>query len=508
VELRGCTSLADDMGLGGWDQRPPEPQQIPRLLAEAETAVKEERFFDSYNILSQAANAFAQSLNPPLGSAEIGLMLGQPGEFLDMIVEVEPLINLQTLGRLWRLRGESLQGLGSTMGAVTLFRAAERALPDGCGEEKAEVEAKRRKVEERLESAPRLRTPVTVLTGALGSGKTTLLNRILRSNVNKRIAVIENEFGEVGIDNSLVELKSTEESIVEMNNGCICCTVRGDLIAGLKKLLKQAKEQAKPFDFIIIETTGLADPAPVAQTFMADVFVQKFTRLDGILTVVDAMHIIEHLDDEKPDGVENEAVEQIAFADRVLLNKCDLVPEAQLEEVEKRVRGINRGVQIQRTIKCELDLDFILGIHAFDLDKTLANDASFLDDGGEHRHDNRVSSVGIDLQGQVDICKLDTWLGDLLKDHGKDIFRAKGVLAVRGRKERFVFQSVHMQSNSAPQADWGDGEERRCKMVFIGRNLQRESLTEGFMRCYEPCDEGTCKPTLLVEPREGSSGLG
>merc|ERR1712062_294985 len=205
---------------------------------------------------------------------------------------------------------------------------------------------------------------------------------------------------------------STEESIVEMNNGCICCTVRGDLIAALKKLLKQAKEQAKPFDFIIIETTGLADPAPVAQTFMADAFVQKFTRLDGILTVVDAMHIIGHLDDDKPEGVENEAVEQIAFADRGLLNKCDMGTEAQLQEVEKRIRGISRGVQIQKTIKCEVELDFILGIHAFDLDKTLANDASFLDDGGEHQHDDRVSSVGVDLPGEVDICKLDTWLGD------------------------------------------------------------------------------------------------
>jgi len=413
---------------------------------------------------------------------------------------------LQTLGRLWRLRGESLQGLGSTTGALTFFHAAERALPDA--EEKAETEAKRRKVEKQMESTSRSRTPVTVLTGALGSGKTTLLNRILRSHTGKRIAVIENEFGEVGIDNSLVELKSTEETIVEMNNGCICCTVRGDLIAALKKLLKQAKEQAKPFDFIVIETTGLADPAPVAQTFMADAFVQKFTRLDGILTVVDAMHVVQHLDDEKPDGVENEAVEQIAFADRVLLNKCDLVTEAQLEDVEKRIRAINRGVQIQRTVKCEVDLGFILGIHGFDLDKTLANDASFLDDGGEHQHDDRVSSVGIDLQGQVDICKLDTWLGDLLQERGKDIFRAKGVLAVIGRKERFVFQAVHMQWNSGPQADWKDEEERRCKMIFIGRNLQRETLMEGFMRCFEPCGENACKPAPLLEPKGGGSGFG
>jgi len=295
--------------------------------------------------------------------------------------------------------------------------------------------------------------------------------------------VIENEFGEVGVDNSLVEVRKEQESIVEMNNGCICCTVRGDLIAALKRLLKQAREKAKPFDFIIIETTGLADPAPVAQTFFADSFVQKFCRLDGILTLVDAKHIIQHLDEEKPEGVENEAVEQIVFADRLLLNKCDLVDEATLQEVERRIRSINRGVQIRRTVQSEVDFDFILGVHAFDLDKTLEIDASFLEDGGDHQHDSRVSSVGIDLKGQVDICKLDEWIGDLLKDKGKDIFRAKGVLAVRDRQERFVFQAVHMAFSGAPQKAWVDGEERICKLTFIGKNLNREELQAGFRKC-------------------------
>jgi len=348
---------------------------------------------------------------------------------------------------------------------------------------------------------------VTVLTGFLGCGKTTLLNRILRAHHDKRVAVIENEFGEVGVDNSLVEVRKEQESIVEMNNGCICCTVRGDLIAALKRLLKQAREKAKPFDFIIIETTGLADPAPVAQTFFADSFVQKFCRLDGILTLVDAKHIIQHLDEEKPEGVENEAVEQIVFADRLLLNKCDLVDEATLQEVERRIRSINRGVQIRRTIQGEVDFDFILGVHAFDLDKTLEIDASFLEDGGEHQHDSRVSSVGIDLKGQVDICKLDEWIGDLLKDRGKDIFRAKGVLAVRDRQEKFVFQAVHMQFASAPAGRWEDDEERTCKMVFIGKSLDREALTAGFLKCYEPCEEA-CKETIFVDRRDGASGLG
>merc|ERR1712003_356170 len=207
------------------------------------------------------------------------------------------------------------------------------------------------------------KVPVSVLTGFLGSGKTTLLNHILEANHGKRIAVIENEFGEVGIDDNLVKGGSMaeEENIVEMNNGCICCTVRGDLIVGLKRLIKNSVKSKKPLDGVLIETTGLADPAPVAQTFFADDFVQQNMRLDGILTLVDAAHIIQHLDDEKPEGVENEAVEQIAFADRILLNKCDLVDsEKELEEVEKRIRAINQTVPIKRTTNSEVDMEFIL----------------------------------------------------------------------------------------------------------------------------------------------------
>merc|ERR1712039_1045760 len=195
-------------------------------------------------------------------------------------------------------------------------------------------------------------------------------NHILQKNHGKRIAVIENEFGEVGIDDALVKggAMADEENIVEMNNGCICCTVRGDLIAGLKKLVKNSKKSGKALDGVMIETTGLADPAPVAQTFFADDFVQQHMRLDGILTLVDAKHIIQHLDDEKPEGVENEAVEQIAFADRIMLNKCDLVEsEEELLEVEKRIRAINERVPIRRPTNSEVEMDYILGIKGFSL---------------------------------------------------------------------------------------------------------------------------------------------
>jgi len=327
--------------------------------------------------------------------------------------------------------------------------------------------------------------PVTVITGYLGSGKTTLLNRILHESHGKRIAVIENEFGEVGIDDHLIETgpMTTEENIVEMNNGCICCTVRGDLIAGLKKLIKNSAKASKPLDGILIETTGLADPAPVAQTFFADDFVQRKLSLDGILTVVDAKHLIMHLDEEKPEGVENEAVEQVAFADRILLNKCDLVDEEALVEVERRIRMINNSVQIQRTVKSSVSMDFILGIQAFSLDKILEMDDEFLKNEHDHQHDNRVTSVGLNIVGEVDQTKLNEWLGWFLKERGTDTFRTKGVLAVQGMKEKFVFQAVHMAFSGSPQRSWAEGEERICKLTFIGKNLNRAELEEGFRKC-------------------------
>ena len=320
------------------------------------------------------------------------------------------------------------------------------------------------------------RLPVTVITGYLGSGKTTLINYILTANHGKRIAVIENEFGEVGIDDALVI--NAEEEIFEMNNGCICCTVRGDLIRILGNLMKRKDK----FDYILVETTGLADPAPVAQTFLVDDEIRSQLKLDAIVTVADAKFLIQHLDDEKEVGVENEAVEQIAFADRVLLNKIDLVSDEERKEVIRRIRLINANAEIIPTTMSQVDLDQVLGVGAFDLSRVLEMEPEFLLDT-EHQHDLSITSVGIDCEGKVSVQKINEWLGWLLGERGTDIFRMKGILNMWDDDRRFVFQGVHMLFDGTPGKPWGDGEERRNRMVFIGRNLDRQDLERRFKAC-------------------------
>jgi G3E family GTPase len=311
--------------------------------------------------------------------------------------------------------------------------------------------------------------PVTLLTGYLGAGKTTLLNRILTHEHGKKVAVIVNEFGDVGIDHKLVI--DTDEEIFEMNNGCICCTVRGDLIRIIGNLMKRRDK----FDHLVIETTGLADPAPVIQTFFMDEDVKAQTKLDAVVTVVDAKHVWHHWEAE-------EVQEQIAFADVLLLNKIDLVTAAELEQLEQRIRSMNAIAKIYRTRDAVLEMDALLGIGAFDLNQALQIDPDFLTETA-HEHDETVGSVAIVESGEVDGDKLNAWLSNLLQTQGTDIFRMKGILTIVGEEFRFVFQGVHMLFDGTADRPWRPGEIRKNELVFIGRNLDEAALKSSFRAC-------------------------
>ena len=312
--------------------------------------------------------------------------------------------------------------------------------------------------------------PVTVLTGFLGAGKTTLLNRILTERHGKRYAVIVNEFGEEGIDNELVV--DADEEVFEMNNGCICCTVRGDLIRILGGLMKRGEN----FDAIIVETTGLADPAPVAQTFFVDEEVSDRTRLDAIVTVADAVHLDDQL------GEHHEAEEQIAFADVVLLNKTDLVNTDRIGGVEDRIRRINPYAKIIKTERCGASLDEVIGLDSFSLDRVLEVEPDFLTSDHDHEHDEDITSTSLVSDVPLDSTKFQNWFSGILQTYGVDILRSKGILEFKGDDDRFVFQGVHMLMDGAPLGTWPEGE-RTSRIVFIGRNLETMDLENGFAAC-------------------------
>ena len=338
--------------------------------------------------------------------------------------------------------------------------------------------------------------PVTVLTGYLGAGKTTLLNRILSENHGKKYAVIVTEFGEIGIDNDLIV--GADEEIFEMNNGCVCCTVRGDLVRILDGLMKRKGK----FDAIIVETTGLADPAPVAQTFFVDEDVQRNARLDAVVTVADAKWLSDRLKDAP------EAKNQIAFADVIVLNKTDLVSRPELAEVEARIRAINPYAKLHRTERCKVALSDVLERGAFDLDRILEIEPEFLqagdghdhhdhdhhqhshdhhhdhDHGGlKHYHDEEMQSLSLRSERPIDPAKFMPWLQNLVASEGQNILRSKGILAFSDDDDRYVFQGVHMMLEGDHQRPWKEGEARESRLVFIGRELPEQAIREGFENC-------------------------
>ena len=317
--------------------------------------------------------------------------------------------------------------------------------------------------------------PVTILTGFLGAGKTTLLNRILKEQHGHRIAVIENEFGEEGVDNELL-LQDRDEQIVEMNNGCICCTVRGDLIRILNDLRARRESGDLKFDRVVIETTGLADPGPVAQTFFLDDEIAEYYLLDAVITVVDAKHGDKQLDQHK------EAVEQVGFADRILLSKTDITPEAEREKLRQRLVRINPRAPIKPVNFGNADIADILDIRGFNLNAILEIDPEFLT-SDEHEHDEAVQSFVFRSNKAFDPVKLEDFLGGLIQVYGPDMLRYKGVLFMKGSDRQTVFQGVHQMMGADVGRKWQSGEKPSSKMVFIGRNLPKDMFIKGLEQC-------------------------
>jgi len=316
-----------------------------------------------------------------------------------------------------------------------------------------------------------MRIPVTILTGYLGAGKTTLLNRILTEDHGRRFAVVVNEFGEIGVDNELVV--GADEEIFEMNNGCVCCTVRGDLMRILTNLAKRRGA----FDGILVETTGLADPAPVIQTFYMDEDTFDACELDSVVTVVDAANIEAQLTRG------HEALDQLIYADLIVLNKADLLGAAELARARFRVSTVNPYARLVEAERCNVGLDVVLGRKSFDLTRLLRIEPELLTGDAAHVHDDGITDVSLVSDRPIDEGRFKAWLGELLRTRGQDILRAKGILDIKGSERRFVFQGVHMLSEFSTGQPWREGEPRASKAVFIGRDLDRRAITDGFAAC-------------------------
>ncbi|KAL7530446.1 hypothetical protein ACHAWF_003377, partial [Thalassiosira exigua] len=325
-------------------------------------------------------------------------------------------------------------------------------------------------------------TPITVITGFLGAGKTTLVNYILKEQNEWKICVLENEFGEVAIDDGLVaESLDAPEDLITMDNGCVCCSVRGDLVRTLGQLASRRKD----FDAILLETTGLADPAPIVYTVQTNPKMSDNYRIDSIVCLADCKHLGAHLDEKKPDGSINEALHQVAFADKILLNKVDLVTAEEKAKLETRLRTINNFATVIETERSRAPLEKILGLNSFSMESILSYDPGFFDEKNEIHNLELVQSVGIKFEGNLHAQYFNMFMMDLLRERAADLYRTKGLLSFHGQgNTKFVFQGVHEQINFGPaKTPWKEGETRENKFVFIGKNLDRKELTKGLTEC-------------------------
>lgn len=350
--------------------------------------------------------------------------------------------------------------------------------------------ARKEQNDERRRQEEDAKVPVTVITGFLGSGKTTLLNRILREQHGKRIAVIENEFGEVGIDTSLVEqAERTTETIVEMNNGCICCTLRGDFIEGMQKVLKDVRARGHKLDGVLIETTGLADPSPIASTFFLDQFMRENYRLDSILGVCDSKHLLSQLEGPRGKACVNEASEQVAFSDRLLLTKTDLCSEFELSNVLRRVQNVNPHAKVLpmnlKDVETPVPVEELCNVRAFSLDRALEFDSTFLDDEDDHVHDPSIMALGVKLRGSLNQKRLNIFFEQVLKRYPKEMYRMKGILDVNGIEERYVFHAVNCHFGGVPQGSWSSDTDRESRAVFIGREIDHSWIVSQLKLCFE-----------------------
>jgi G3E family GTPase len=317
--------------------------------------------------------------------------------------------------------------------------------------------------------------PVTIISGFLGAGKTTLVNQLLQQHAPGSIGVVVNEFGEVGIDGQLIVAE--EQALVEINNGCVCCTVRADLVDSVKALLARPQTGSAPMQRLIVETSGLADPAPVLQTFLADPDLREAVDLESVVTVVDALHLRQQLDDDI-------AREQVAFADVILINKLDLIAEDELIALERTIRSLNPSAAIITSTRSQIRPDALLGMRRFSLPTLLAIEPDLLDEGAhDHEHDTSIQSCALVEKGDLDATRFNRWINELVQQQGQQLMRMKGVLNFHAEARQFHFHSVHMLLEAAPGRAWLKDESRENKFVFIGRNLDFPQLRESFLSC-------------------------